>query len=98
MNHLPSALFVVDAKKESIAIREADRLNIPVFALLDTNTDPDMVDFPIPCNDDAFKSINVITHAVVDTIGESKAQQQEGQEVLQTEATEDLQKNNRETR
>lgn len=91
MNHLPSALFVVDAKKESIAIREADRLNIPVFALIDTNADPDMVDFPIPCNDDAFKSINVITHAVVDTIDESKSQQQEGQEVIQAEITEELQ-------
>jgi small subunit ribosomal protein S2 len=89
MNHLPSALFVVDAKKESIAIREADRLNIPVFALIDTNADPDMVDFPIPCNDDAFKSINVITHAVVDTIDESKSQQQEGQEVIQAEITEE---------
>jgi len=73
MNHIPSAVFIVDAKKESIALREANKLNIPVFALLDTNSDPDMIDFPIPCNDDAFKAINLVTHTFVDAIVESKA-------------------------
>ncbi|HNR69243.1 MAG TPA: 30S ribosomal protein S2 [bacterium] len=77
MNHLPSALFLVDAKKESIAINEARRLGIPIFAMLDTNSDPDLIDFPIPSNDDAFKSINLITHAVADAIIEGKASRSE---------------------
>lgn len=68
MNRLPSAIFLIDAKKETIAIREALRLNITVFAVLDTNSDPDPVDYIIPCNDDAFKAINLVTHAVVDAI------------------------------
>ncbi|HVD99960.1 MAG TPA: 30S ribosomal protein S2 [Cytophagaceae bacterium] len=61
LTRLPAAIFVVDVKKEHIAIAEAKRLNIPVFAMVDTNSDPDGVDFVIPANDDAFKSINVIT-------------------------------------
>ena len=79
MNHLPSALFVVDAKKETIAIREAIRLNIPVFAIADTNTDPDPLDYVIPCNDDAFKAINLITHALADAIIDARAGQFEQQ-------------------
>jgi small subunit ribosomal protein S2 len=58
---LPAALFVVDIKREHIAIKEAQRLNIPVIAIVDTNSDPDLVDFPIPANDDAFKSVALIT-------------------------------------
>lgn len=58
---LPAALFVVDIKREHIAIKEAQKLNIPVFAIVDTNSDPNQVDFPIPGNDDAFKSISLIT-------------------------------------
>jgi len=73
MNYLPHALFVIDPKKEAIAINEAIRLNIPIFALIDTNCDPDPITFPIPGNDDAFKSINLITHAVADAIIEGKA-------------------------
>jgi small subunit ribosomal protein S2 len=61
LTRLPAAIFIVDVKKEHIAIAEAKRLNIPVFAMVDTNSDPDGVDFVIPANDDAFKSINVIT-------------------------------------
>lgn len=72
MNLLPGAVFVVDPKRESIAVAEARKLNIPVFAILDTNCDPDDVDFPIPANDDAFKSIGLITHAVVDAIMENQ--------------------------
>ncbi len=68
MNRLPGALYVVDVKKELIAVNEARRLGIPVFAIVDTNADPDLVDFPIPGNDDAFKSINVITHAIADAV------------------------------
>jgi small subunit ribosomal protein S2 len=54
-------LFVVDIKREHIAVKEAQKLNIPVFAIVDTNSDPNQVDFPIPGNDDAFKSISLIT-------------------------------------
>ena len=60
MNRIPGAMFVVDIKKESIAIKEAHRLNIPVFAVVDTNCDPDEVDFVIPANDDAVKTIELI--------------------------------------
>jgi small subunit ribosomal protein S2 len=61
LTRLPAAIFIVDVKKEHIAIAEAKRLNIPVFAMVDTNSDPEGVDFVIPANDDAFKSIAVIT-------------------------------------
>ena len=60
LTRLPAALFVVDIKREHIAIKEAQKLNIPVFAMVDTNSDPNQVEFPIPSNDDAFKSIQLI--------------------------------------
>ncbi|MCU0418412.1 MAG: 30S ribosomal protein S2 [Cyclobacteriaceae bacterium] len=60
LNRLPAALFVIDVKREHIAVAEAQKLNIPVFAMVDTNSDPSVVDFPIPANDDAFKSISLI--------------------------------------
>ncbi|MDZ7271640.1 MAG: 30S ribosomal protein S2 [candidate division KSB1 bacterium] len=72
MNRLPGALFVVDTKKEAIAVSEANRLNIPVIAIVDTNSDPDPIDFPIPANDDAFKSISLITRAIADAIVEAQ--------------------------
>ena len=67
---LPAALFVVDVMKEHIAVREANRLGIPVFAMVDTNSNPADVDFVIPANDDAAKSIEVILNAVCEAIGE----------------------------
>jgi len=67
---LPAALFIVDIKREHIAIREAKRLNIPVFAMVDTNSDPNIVDFAIPANDDAFKSISLIMSIVTKSIKE----------------------------
>ncbi len=70
LTRLPAALFVVDIKREHIAVAEAQKLNIPVFALVDTNSDPNQVDFPIPGNDDAFKSIEIITKAVGKAIEE----------------------------
>ena len=77
LTRLPAALFVVDINKEHIAIKEAKKLNIPTFALVDTNTEPKLVDFPIPANDDATKSIEaIITHAVdaiKEGLGERKA-------------------------
>jgi small subunit ribosomal protein S2 len=68
MTKLPGALFIVDIKKEHIAIDEARKLNIPIFAIVDTNCDPDLIDYPIPANDDAVKSIEVISRAVSDFI------------------------------
>lgn len=70
LNRLPSALFVVDILKEHIAVAEARKLNIPTFAIVDTNSDPTKVDFPIPANDDASKSIDLITSVMVKAIEE----------------------------
>jgi small subunit ribosomal protein S2 len=70
LNRLPSALFVIDVMKEQIAVREAQRLGIPVFAMVDTNSNPDLADFVIPANDDATKSIEVILSAVTSAIAE----------------------------
>ena len=70
LTRLPSALFVVDVMKEHIAVREANRLGIPVFAMVDTNSNPLNIDFVIPANDDATKSIEVIMGAVCDAISE----------------------------
>jgi small subunit ribosomal protein S2 len=81
MVKLPGAVFVVDVKKEAIAVQEADRLNIPIIGLIDTNSDPDLIDFPIPGNDDAFKSINLITRSIADAIIEA----QQGQVIEEVE-------------
>jgi len=70
LTRLPAALFVVDVGKEYIAVREAIRLSIPVFAMVDTNSDPNLVDFPIPANDDASKSISLIINILCDSITE----------------------------
>ena len=75
MTRLPGAIFVVDVKKEAIAVREAAKLNIPIVGIIDTNSDPDLIDFPIPANDDAFKSINVISHAISEAIIEASREQ-----------------------
>lgn len=73
MNRLPGAIYVVDIKKEAIAAAEAYRLGIPIIAMVDTNADPDIIDYPIPSNDDAFKSIALITHAITDAVLEGQA-------------------------
>lgn len=70
MNRLPAALFVVDTTREHIAIREANKLNIPIFAMVDTNSDPREVNFAIPSNDDASRSINAIISRVTGAISE----------------------------
>lgn len=70
LTRLPAALFVVDILKENIAVREAKRLNIPVFAMVDTNSDPNIVDFPIPANDDASNSISLIVDVLAASINE----------------------------
>jgi small subunit ribosomal protein S2 len=70
MGRLPAALFVVDIMKEHIAVSEARRLNIPVFGIVDTNSDPESIDFPIPANDDAANSIAIILDTVIEAIRE----------------------------
>ena len=70
LTRLPSALFIVDVMKENIAVREAQRLNIPVFAIVDTNSDPNNADFAIPANDDATKSIEIVLEACCAAIAE----------------------------
>ncbi|MDT3443799.1 MULTISPECIES: 30S ribosomal protein S2 [unclassified Pseudofrankia] len=69
MSRVPSAVWVVDTKKEHIAVGEARKLNIPVVAILDTNCDPDEVDYPIPGNDDAIRSAALLTRVVADAVG-----------------------------
>jgi small subunit ribosomal protein S2 len=70
LTRLPAAMFIVDITKEHIAVREARRLNIPIFAMVDTNSDPKLVDFPIPANDDASKSISLIVDIIAKSIQE----------------------------
>jgi len=72
MIKLPGAIFIVDTKKESIAVSEARKLEIPIFAIVDTNSDPDLIDFPIPANDDSFKSIGLITRMITDSVMEGQ--------------------------
>ncbi len=72
MKKLPDAIFVVDPTEEHNAVAEARKLNIPVFALIDTNADPDVIDYPIPSNDDAVKAIKLMTSIMADAIVEAK--------------------------
>jgi small subunit ribosomal protein S2 len=74
MARLPGALFVVDSKKERIAVAEANKLGIPVVAIVDTNADPDLISVPIPGNDDAIRAVSLITAALSDTISEARRQ------------------------
>ncbi|RYU84293.1 30S ribosomal protein S2 [Hymenobacter persicinus] len=81
LSRLPAALFVIDVKREHIAVKEAQKLGIPVFAMVDTNSNPELVDFPIPANDDASKSIQlivgVISKAIEDGLSERKVDKDE---------------------
>jgi small subunit ribosomal protein S2 len=74
MENLPGAVFVIDPKKERIAVAEARRLGIPVVAVVDTNCDPDEIDFPVPGNDDAIRAVRLITSRLVDTIIEGRGE------------------------
>ena len=76
MPRLPGAVFVVDIRREEIAVREANKLGIPVIAMVDTNGDPDHVEYPIPANDDALSSIDLITTAIADGIEEGARERQ----------------------
>jgi small subunit ribosomal protein S2 len=87
MGKLPGALFVVDIKKEDIAVQEAHRLNIPVFAIVDTNCDPDEVDYLIPANDDAVKTVEIITQYMADAVleGDAQLKEKKAEEVAEKE-------------
>ena len=84
LNRIPAALFIVDIKREHIAVAEAQRLNIPTFGLVDTNSDPTLIDHPIPGNDDSAKAIELITKeimsAVVEGLSERRAQKEADKE------------------
>jgi small subunit ribosomal protein S2 len=80
LNRLPAALFIVDIKREHIAIAEAHKLNIPTFAMVDTNSDPTVVDYAIPANDDAAKSIALISRVITDAIVEGLAERKKEKE------------------
>ncbi|MBB13195.1 MAG: 30S ribosomal protein S2 [Flavobacteriaceae bacterium] len=85
MTRLPGALFVVDIKREHIAIKEAQKLKIPIFAMVDTNSDPREVNYVIPANDDATKSIDKILTIVVDAIGEGLKERKNEKEAQEQE-------------
>ncbi|WP_420577151.1 30S ribosomal protein S2 [Ekhidna sp.] len=80
LNRLPAALFVIDIKREHIAVAEAQKLNIPVFGIVDTNSDPSKIDYPIPGNDDAYKSIKLITSYVGQALEEGLSERKKDKE------------------
>ncbi len=80
MTRLPGAIFVVDVKKEHIAVAEAKKLNIPIFAMIDTNSDPRGIDYVVPSNDDASKSIEKVLGFITDAIAEGLAERKAGKE------------------
>jgi len=94
LTRTPGLMFVVDAKKEKIAVAEANKLGIPIIAIVDTNADPDLITVPIAGNDDAIRSVELITHAIADTIAEARlaaptrAEAEEGNEGTMTYSTE----------
>ncbi|MBC2681769.1 30S ribosomal protein S2 [Corynebacterium anserum] len=92
MSKVPSALWIVDTNKEHIAVSEAHKLNIPVVAILDTNCDPDVVDYPIPGNDDAIRSANLLTSVISSAVEAGRAARAERQEAAAKEATGDADK------
>jgi len=83
MTSLPGAIFVVDTKREEIAIREAQRLHIPIIGLVDTNADPDDVDYVIPGNDDAIRSVGLMSHVIADAVIEGRGGDIPGADVPQ---------------
>ncbi len=88
LSRLPAAVFIVDIMKEHIALAEARKLAIPTFAIVDTNSDPRLVDFPIPANDDASKSIAVILKAICDAIREGQAEREMNKDRMEEEMAE----------
>ena len=96
MNGLPDVMYVVDPKKENIAVKEAQKLGIPIVGILDTNCDPDELDFPIPGNDDAIRAVKLITETMANAVLEGKqgAQDHVEEEAEEAEATEETENQN----
>ena len=84
MTTLPQAIFVVDTKREEIAVREANRLHIPVVGLLDTNSDPDVIDYGVPANDDAIRSVSLMCELAADAVLAGTGETQVTAEEMQT--------------
>lgn len=101
LTRLPAALFIIDVKKEHIAVKEARKLGIPIFAMVDTNSNPNDADYPIPANDDAFKSIAIVMKAVGENIEqalqERKQEKEEQQLAQEAEAKKEADKASEET-
>ena len=95
LSRLPAALFVVDVMKERIAVREAQRLGIPVFAIVDTNSNPDDVDFVIPANDDASQSIKLIVGVMTDAIREGLSERKVEKDVVEADEEEEAPRKSR---
>ncbi|MDT8367714.1 MAG: 30S ribosomal protein S2 [Longimicrobiales bacterium] len=87
MGRLPGILFVIDARREYIAVKEARRLGIPVIALTDTNADPDPIDYPIPANDDAIRSVSLLTRVIADAIESARREAPSEKPAEEVEAT-----------
>jgi small subunit ribosomal protein S2 len=92
LSRLPAALFIVDIKREHIAIAEAEKLGIPVFALVDTNSNPNLVDFPIPANDDAYKSVSLLVKAFGAAIEEGLSERKRDKEEAKLSEEEEAKK------
>ena len=92
MKRLPGLIFIVDTKKEQIAVKEARKLNIPIVAIVDTNSDPTIIDYPIPANDDAAKSISIISRSIADAVieGSQKLKEHQAEQQAEQEAAEEI--------
>src|SRR5262249_60793975 len=88
MTRVPDAMFVIDLKTEAIAVREAQRLRIPIIGLVDTNCDPDGIDYVIPGNDDAIRACNLIAHAIGDVVQQGRQRFRTEEEQARREAEE----------
>jgi small subunit ribosomal protein S2 len=89
LTRLPAAVFVVDVRKEHIAVKEAQKLNIPIFAIVDTNSNPNVADFPIPANDDAYKSIDIIVRYLTKAVENGLLERKKDKEELKLQQEED---------
>ena len=86
MGRIPGLMFIVDSKKERIAVEEGNKLGIPIVAIVDTNADPDLITVPIAANDDAIRSVELITRAIADTIAEARREAPVREDVEESEA------------
>lgn len=89
LTRLPAAVFIVDVKKEHIAVKEAQKLNIPIFAMVDTNSNPTVADFPVPANDDAYKSIDIIVTNLTKAVEEGLLERKKDKDELRLKQEED---------